>query len=174
MVKFNILITTFLALYWESLGRETRPVTRQNIGTLKLSSSDSMVHQDFSYFYVNYIVCPPSRTLLARLLGKLRLRRRRPYDLRIAPFHDVIGPLSPQHHHQALFAFQTHRTIGSGLPSLVTILRSYCRLCGDQRVLRHAMSPHGLVHPIKRSRIPGHLVMEGDSAYSKYGVYYLT
>lgn len=87
-----------------------------------------------------------------------------PYDLRRASFHGVIGPLNPQHHHRALFAFQTHRTVGSGFPSLATILRSYCQPCGDQGVLCHATSPHGLVPLIKRSRIPGHLVKEGDGS----------
>jgi hypothetical protein len=107
-----------------------------------------------------------SQTLLAYLLRKLQLRRRRPYDLRRASFHGVIGPLNPQHHHRVLFAFQTHRTVGSGFPSLATILRSYCQPCGDQGVLCYATSPHGLVPPIKRSRIPGHLVIEGDGGYS--------
>jgi len=31
-----------------------------------------------------------------------------------------------------------------------------------------------LVPPIKRSRIPGHLVIEGDGGYSNCGVFYLT
>jgi len=78
------------------------------------------------------MLCAPSRTLLARLLRKLRSRPRRPHDLRRASFHGIIGPLNLQHHHRALFAFQTHRTVGYGFPGLAAILRSNCQPCGDQ------------------------------------------
>ena len=44
---------------------------------------------------------------------------------------------------------------------------------GDQGVLCHATSPHGLVPPIKRPRIPSHLVIEGDGVYSNYSVFLL-
>ena len=113
--------------------------------------------------FMSVMLCAPSWTLLARLLRKLRSCRRRPYDLRRALFHGVIGPLNPQHHHRALSAFQTHRTVGSGFPSLATMLRRFCQPCGNQGVLCHASLPHGLVPPkapIKRSRVPGHLVIQ--------------
>ena len=65
-----------------------------------------------------------------------------------------MGPLDPQHHHQALFAFQTHRTIRHGFPNFITMLKSYCQTCGGRGALCHTTSPHGLIPPpIKRSRI---------------------
>ena len=35
------------------------------------------------------------------------------------------------------------------------MLKNHCQPCGDQGVLCHATSPHGLIPPIKRSRVPG-------------------
>ena len=60
------------------------------------------------------------------------------------------------------------KAVKSGSPSLATMLRSYCQPCGDRGVLFHATSPaHGLVPPILRSRISGHLVIKVDSGYGR-------
>ena len=56
--------------------------------------------------FISVMLCALSRTPLARLFWKLRSRRRRPYDLRRASFHPVIGPLDSQRHHRALSSFK--------------------------------------------------------------------
>jgi len=40
------------------------------------------------------------------------------------------------------------------------MLKNHCQPYGDQGVLCHATSPHGLIPPIKRSRVPGHGAFE--------------
>ncbi len=44
------------------------------------------------------------------------------------------------------------------------MLKNHCQPCGDQGVLCHATLPHGLIPPIKRSRVPGH-------GYGNYSVF---
>ena len=46
------------------------------------------------------------------------------------------------------------------------MLRSHYQPCGGRGALCHATSPQGLVPPTKRSRIPGHLVINVDTGYS--------
>jgi hypothetical protein len=50
-------------------------------------------------------------------------------------------PIAPP---RALCAFQTHRTLWSGFPSLTTMLKNHFQPCDDQGVLCYATSPRNL------------------------------
>lgn len=71
---------------------------------------------------------------------QIRSRHRRPPELYRASYYNVVGPFDPPRHHQALFAFQTSRTIRYGFPSIITMLKSQYQCCRGQVTRRHYLS----------------------------------
>ena len=129
---------------------------RQTIGTLNSINSKFVNPLKNSCIFVIVILCDYSWTVQNPATLKITIASS-PSCLITesvnSKWNRTPRPTAPP---RALCAFQTHRTVWFGSPSLATMLKNHCQPCGGQEVLCYATSPHGLIPLIKRSRVPGH------------------